>query len=136
MIRAVTNWLRVRLALAEAATSPTPERALKEAERRTRLLERERQPYIEVWTHLGRASVRAQRGDRAAALLDLRQAIALSDAQGRRLYSEVARRREGELVGGPRGEALVVEADEWMRRAGIREPQRIADVVLPIAARG
>jgi hypothetical protein len=42
-----------------------------------------------------------------------------------------ARRRIGELAGGENGSALIHEADDTMTAESVRNPARMADVLLP-----
>jgi hypothetical protein len=47
------------------------------------------------------------------------------------LHAAAARRRRGELIGGADGEALVREADAWMRGQDVRDPGRMAALIAP-----
>lgn len=42
-----------------------------------------------------------------------------------------ARRRRGELAGGPEGRRLIEEADRWMLAQGVRNPVRMTAMVAP-----
>jgi hypothetical protein len=44
----------------------------------------------------------------------------------------VTRRRLGELVGGPEGAREIAEADAWMASQGVRAPERLARLFLPM----
>ena len=78
------------------------------AERMARKLEREKMPYAQVWAHLLRA--------------DWQAAASLGDAEDMLLCSAAARRR----VGDPAGEA-------WMTGQGIKNPERMTDLIAPVA---
>jgi hypothetical protein len=116
MMRAAGAWLRGRLAVATGDG--------RAADAEIAALTRERAPYVDIWTDLLRAA-RAP-ADRAVALL--RCVAARSEAQDRRFYVAVARRREGQVAGDA---ALVAQADAWMLAEGIRDPARMCDVVAP-----
>jgi eukaryotic-like serine/threonine-protein kinase len=47
------------------------------------------------------------------------------------LYAAVAKRRRGELMGGDEGQALVQQADDWMRGEQIKNPQGMATMLAP-----
>ncbi len=47
------------------------------------------------------------------------------------LYAATARRRLGKLVGGDEGEALITEADIWLRGQLVKIPERMEDVLMP-----
>jgi hypothetical protein len=47
------------------------------------------------------------------------------------LHAAASRRRLGELLGAAPGQALVTEADQWMREQTIRDPARMTSVYAP-----
>jgi hypothetical protein len=47
------------------------------------------------------------------------------------LFAAAARRRLGEISGGPRGSALVSEADAWMNAHGVANPERMTLMLAP-----
>jgi hypothetical protein len=136
MIRSAATWMNARLLLAEAEAGQGRDRALAEAGRLALSLERERTPYITVWAELIRAAVCAQRGEVDRSVEHLRVCASLSEQQERRFYVEVARRREGELVGGEVGRAQLAAASAWMAAEGIRDAGRMVEVIAPGFARG
>jgi hypothetical protein len=48
-----------------------------------------------------------------------------------KLHAMAMRRRRGELLGGDEGRALIAAADEWMTSQGIRNPVRMAAMIVP-----
>jgi hypothetical protein len=57
------------------------------------------------------------------------------DALAMPLAAAAARRREGELRGGPAGAAQVEASDRALRDRGVAEPARLADVLVPVVVR-
>jgi hypothetical protein len=47
------------------------------------------------------------------------------------LFAESARRRRGQLAGGPAGDDLVSQSEAWMAGQGIRNPARMAAMCTP-----
>jgi hypothetical protein len=47
------------------------------------------------------------------------------------LYAAVARRRQGLCLGGEKGAALIVEADRFMRKQDIANPEKMTDALAP-----
>ncbi len=131
LIRCLANWLwgRVNLALAEADVDR--ERSLRSAKQAARKLLREQIGYATVWGTLVHAGVAAQEGSDAAAHDHLREAMAVATTHDMALCVAVAKRRDGELMGGHEGDALMAEADAWMTGEAIAHPERWVDVTAP-----
>jgi hypothetical protein len=110
IVRADARWLHGRLAL--AAGQPAI------ADQMARRLEREKVPYALVWAHLLRAAVASQSGSDPSE--HLRAAISLGDAEEVLLCAAAARRRLGDPAG-----------DAWMTAEGIKNPDRMTDVIAP-----
>ena len=70
-------------------------------------------------------------GQPDAARVRMGEAAALFQAQEMGLHAAVARRRQGVLLGGDEGRALVAEADAWMAGQQVRNPARLAAVLAP-----
>jgi hypothetical protein len=70
------------------------------------------------------------RGDTAAtdALLAAEQALSAADMH---LYAAAARYRRGQLLGGDAGNSLAAGAHDELAGLGARNPERIADMVVP-----
>jgi hypothetical protein len=47
------------------------------------------------------------------------------------LHATLARRRVGELAGGPEGARAIAEADAWLAAQGVRAPERMARLFMP-----
>ena len=72
-----------------------------------------------------------QRGDSSAAAGLLSQAIEAFDLADIDLYEAVARRRLGELIGGDRGLRDIAEADAWMRKRQVLNPEAMTRLMAP-----
>ena len=70
-------------------------------------------------------------GRRAEAHERLERAHADLSAAGMNLYAVLARRRVGELIGGPDGARAVAETDAWLAAQDVRAPARLARVYMP-----
>jgi len=80
---------------------------------------------------LVRAGAAAGAGDLDDAARLLGEATGALDGAGMALYATLARWRRGQLLGGGDGYALVTAANEWLAAQRIREPRRLAAVLLP-----
>jgi hypothetical protein len=125
--------LRARIAIARAADGDPRERDawLRTAERDARAIEREGLHWADPLADLLRAGIASVRGDRQAAAERLRRAEAALESADMALYAAVARRRRGEMLGDAEGRALVDAADIAMRNQKIRDPARIAAMLVP-----
>jgi eukaryotic-like serine/threonine-protein kinase len=72
-----------------------------------------------------------QRGDHSKAVGLLSQAIESFDLADIDLYEAVARRRLGELLGNERGRRHIDEADAWMRKKQIKNPEAMTRMMAP-----
>jgi hypothetical protein len=77
------------------------------------------------------ASIARQRGDVVRAIAHTTEAERLLDESGMSIYTQAARRRRGELIGGDEGRALVDGADAWMREQTVLRPARITAMLMP-----
>jgi hypothetical protein len=107
---------------------------LREAQRDARRIERERMPWGDALAHLVRAGIARFRGDRTAALQHLSAGEAGLEVARMSLYAAAARRRRGELAGGAEGRALMEAADAWMTGQLVRNPIRMAAMLVPRAS--
>jgi tetratricopeptide (TPR) repeat protein len=103
---------------------------IKQAEKDTRELSHAA-PWAQAVAKLLEAGIAAVRGQTARAISLIDQAIPAFEAVDMYLYATVARRRRGELEGGPSGEALVAAADAWMAEQKIRAPRRMCALLAP-----
>jgi eukaryotic-like serine/threonine-protein kinase len=129
--RAISDWLRGRLALCQAVALNSPEALLVEAEEMSSRLYREEANYASIWGMLLQAAALTHRQKKQEALLLLHRAVRYSSAQDFPLCAAVARRRQGELLGGEEGERLIALADMWMRSQEIANPARMSEVFAP-----
>jgi hypothetical protein len=103
---------------------------LRAAERDARALERERLPWADALARLVRAGVARQRGGKDAAAL-LRDGAQRCEATAMRLYAAAARRYLGHELGGAEGQALAADAEAWMAGQQVRNPGRMAALLVP-----
>jgi hypothetical protein len=61
----------------------------------------------------------------------LGSAAAALDAADMKLFAAAARRRQGELLAGEQGRALVTTADAFMTAQKIQDPRRMAELFVP-----
>jgi serine/threonine protein kinase len=130
-IRAYMRHLRARSALAAAASCPHPRRLLRAAESDARSIEREKAAWPKPLARLIQAALVARGGGAAKAASLLGAGATEFDAVHMYLYAAAARRRQGEILGGAAGHALVAAADDWMSNQGIRNPSRMAALHAP-----
>jgi hypothetical protein len=128
-IRVEAQHLRARCALAEAKATGDA-RLLEIATKAARKIEREKMPWALAIAQLVDASVAAVRGDGGAsnALLAAEHALVAADMH---LYAAATQFRRGQLTGGDSGTALAAKAREELVALGARNPERIADMVVP-----
>jgi serine/threonine protein kinase/tetratricopeptide (TPR) repeat protein len=135
LILVESHFLRGRVALAHAATlgaaSPERGRLTREAEEDAQTIEAEHMAYATPLGWLLRAGAHALRGEDAAAARLYGSAARAFVTNEMALFSAVARRRHGELVGGEAGIAEIAEADAWMATQEIARPDRITAVLAP-----
>jgi hypothetical protein len=128
-------YLRARVALAAAvqAGRESGRRGLllRAAARDARNLSRQDAPWAKAIAHLLEASLATMNGRPAVAGRLLRSAHTGLQEADMPLHAAVARRRAGELAGGSSGEAVMVEANMWMRAQGIRDPDRMSAALAP-----
>lgn len=134
-IRTSMLFLRARAAIAAAVAlkGPRPSEAralLALADRDARRLAREGMPCPEAYAWMIRGALAALRGDPERGASQLAEAILRFDAVDMRLCSAAVRRRLGELIGGDAGRAAVVSSEDWMRGQEIRDPARMAGMIL------
>ncbi len=126
LVRVHYVWLRARMALASGAADG-PARATRAA----RKLAREGTTQARVFAQLLRAGVHARQRRPEAALTDLRRVIEMSEGPDLLLYANIARRREGELLGGRAGETAIAQADVFFEQEGATNPARLVAMFAP-----
>jgi hypothetical protein len=127
-VRIFMLHLRARCALAAAAQSADPQPLLRLAEKDARRLEREKPPWCRSMPMLIRAALAWRAGDKACATSLLADAAADADAADMKLFAAAARRTQGLLTGNEAGDALVSQADDFMRGEKIQNPIRMAEL--------
>jgi hypothetical protein len=129
--------LQARTALAAATAEPAGgffgrrARLLRSAARDARRIGRRRIPRLNPLAKLLRASIANLRGEEEDAVSLLRAAEQELLAADMELYAAAARRQRGKLVGGEEGQTLMASADAWMAGQDIRNPARIAAMLVP-----
>jgi eukaryotic-like serine/threonine-protein kinase len=129
--RAISDWLRGRLALCQALALGSPEHLIVEAEEMSARLFREDSNYASIWGMLLQAAALTHRNKKQEALALLQDTMRYATAQDFPLCAAVSRRRQGELLGGPAGERLIELADMWMRSQEIANPARMSEIFAP-----
>ena len=100
------------------------------ARRAARRLERERMPCPTAYARLIRGALAAIGGDSARAVSLLTEAVACFEGVDMRLCAAATRRRLGELQGGTSGQAEIDRADRWMADQNIKNPDRMAAMII------
>jgi hypothetical protein len=134
MLRIELLELRGRSALAAAVVArPACHRwwLLASAAHDARRLEREDEPWARAHAQLLRAGIATLRGDHDRATAGLRAAADQFAGLEMHLHAAAARRRLGEILGGPKGCGLISLADDWMRERTIRDPAHMTSVYVP-----
>jgi tetratricopeptide (TPR) repeat protein len=134
-IRVEHAWIcgRVAVAMAESVSERERPAILRHASASLRFLRNgEHQTGVAMGATI-EAGVRwlAPGADRRAALATLERAVATAEAAGSPLLAEAARRWLGEITGGHRGEELIARANAWMAEQGVRNPTRLAAMIVP-----
>jgi len=126
LVRVDTASLLARLALATAA-STKEEAPIAIAENHANRLRRLDRPDARVHAALVRAGIASLRGDMQQAALQLEKAERESSCHGMVLHEAAALYRRAQL----RDERLLTEANERMRRCGVKRPERWVDLYAP-----
>jgi hypothetical protein len=119
-----------RAALAAAVRAKDPRPMLLAAEGRARQLHNEQSAWTKAKAILIRACCAAIKKEPTAVTL-FGDAVVALEGVDMSLAAAAARRRQGELLGGDEGRALIHQADEWMTREEIRDPARMTAALAP-----
>jgi hypothetical protein len=131
-VRAGTDYLRARCAVASVDAAPTMRAALlDEAAALGRRLEREAMTWTAPLASLVAASVANARGEHAAAAAHLRCAVDQAIAADMALFAVAADFALGRLMGGDEGRRLEAEARAWMAAQSIQDPERMVSLLAP-----
>jgi eukaryotic-like serine/threonine-protein kinase len=134
-IRTSMNFLRARAALAAAVAlhrshSDGVRSLMAVARRAARRLERERMPCPTAYARLIRGALAAIGGDSARAVSLLTEAVACFEGVDMRLCAAATRHRLGELEGSALGQAEIDRAARWMADEKIKNPDRMAAMIV------
>jgi serine/threonine protein kinase len=126
--------LRARIALAAAVHARSEADAAhfrRAAGADTRRLSRERTAWALAFAQLIRAGLASIQGglDDAAHLLNSAEDSFVKEDMA--LYAAAARRCRGDIIGGDEGRALVRSADDFMESQKVKNPSRIAAMLVP-----
>jgi hypothetical protein len=127
--RTEAHFLRARSALVAWGQSfgEEKQRLLKIAEKDAKKLQRESGPWAPALALLIRALiVHVRGGDARPQLLEAEELLQKADMQ---MHARVVRRQRGILSGDP---LLVEDADAWLRAQEIKDPARLAAMLVPL----
>src|SRR5262249_43949375 len=125
-------FLRARTALAAAIARPGDRaRLLGGAAADARRLAAAGMAWSTGLAALVRAGIAAAEGHVELACARYGEAALQLDAAEMSLYAACARRRQGQVVGASQGEALIAQAETWMRAQGIQDPARMSALMAP-----
>ena len=131
-VRVMAWEQRCRCAIASASgRTAARSELLAAAEGDANRLAREGTPWAEASSTMLRGSIDAARGKREDARKKFQEAAARFATIDMPLHAAASRRRLGELIGDAEGEALVRDADAWFTERGVRNPARMAAIVVP-----
>ncbi|MEP6707122.1 MAG: serine/threonine-protein kinase PknK, partial [Pyrinomonadaceae bacterium] len=123
--------LQARAALAAAASRKHPEPLLKTASRFATRIEKEKMLWSSPFVSLIRAGVANIRGDADKSVALLSTAVEGFEIADMGLYAAAARRRLGQSLAGDRGRELMAEADAWMQKQTIKNPEGLTRMLAP-----
>ena len=123
--------LQARAALAVAVDARQPEPFLKTANRLATRIEKERMSWSAPFVSLIQAGIANLRGDADKSVALLSAAVEGLEIAEMGLYAAAARHRLGQTLGGDRGQALIAEADAWMLKQTIKNPERLTRMLVP-----
>jgi len=129
-VRVPLHELRGRVALAMFAADGGPA-FLKVAGQSRTALKRERVLWADAYAAQLEGSILAWRGDRTAALAQMASADLLLQRSEMQGFLAAARRRHGELLGGPDGHKLIETADAWFATQRVKNPAALTNCFAP-----
>lgn len=129
--RCDTAWMLGRLALSE----PRPSSAQRRIARRSiATLVAGRTRYATILASMLRATLAIHEGDTDCSVREFRKAIAMGEEIAIQFLTAAARRRLGALLGGSEGRELIAVAERWMHSAGIKDFERMTNLVSPCSS--
>jgi hypothetical protein len=123
--------LKARAALAVAATASNPKPFLKTASRLADRIEKENMLWSAAFVSLIRAGVANIQGDVKECSNLCAKAVAELERVDMGLYRAAAQRRWGQSLGGKQGQSLIAEADVWMQKQTIKNPESLTRMLVP-----
>ncbi|MBI4750745.1 MAG: protein kinase [Acidobacteria bacterium] len=122
---------QARVALAMAQNQRKASSFLKLAETNARQIQNEKMLFAEGWAELIFAGIEATRGRTVETLKYLHSAENKLAEADMKLYAAAACRRRGELLANDEGKALIQQSEAWMIEQEIKNPARMADMLVP-----
>lgn len=133
-VRVEAYFLRARCALATALRTTYALDLVARAEADARRIRAEKLPWADPLAHLVEAVAAMARGEVSRAVALFGQAEDGFVAAGMVFHANVARRRLGRLMGGSTGAKMVEDTSAWMDSQGVRNPDRLAEILAPGSA--
>jgi len=129
-VRVEAMQLRARTVLATSAEGRDPAK-LRLAEKMAWKMEKVNMSWSKPFATLVLATVARQRGQVAQATALLKEAAQVFEEADMHLYAAATRRRLGENLGGEQGQQLIAEADAWMMKQTIKNPEAMTRMLAP-----
>ena len=130
-LRLRAPFLRARAALGSAYLMPHQRGPLLSlAQQCAARIERERSEVAHACSAMISAAVLELRGERAAAVATFGEAALGAEGSGMTHYGAVLRRRQGTVLGGEEGRAMIVRAERQLREQGAVDPGRVCALLL------
>jgi GNAT superfamily N-acetyltransferase len=127
-----TDYLMLNSVFLTADREGPSDEILRDAHRAVKRLSKETQPQGAGHADAGRAGLALLKGNTAEAAAMLERADRTFSNLGMEAYSMSARLHRGRVIGGDRGQALVAEAEAWLREHGAASPHEYAQLVLNV----
>jgi eukaryotic-like serine/threonine-protein kinase len=118
-------------ALGLASVSPDRKRLLEVAEKQAKKIEKENVPFGYPYVPYIKGCISHLQGDEDRAKKSLSEAIEAFKKGQFKLDAAATSRQLGRLLGGDKGRALIVQADNVMKKEGIVRPERVAAMLAP-----
>jgi hypothetical protein len=132
VLRIEAMHLKARAALAPATSDKRVlGQRIQVAETMARRIYQEEMRWADPLVSLIKAGVANLRNEQGAARSYLSDAVDGFDLANMHLYAAAARRRLGQLIEGKKGEDLKVEAESWMQKQGVHDPERMTRMLAP-----
>ena len=130
VLRIEATYLRARALLATALSNRDRDK-LSLAENLAHKIENENMAWAKPFAGVVRSAVAHQRSQHTEATTLLAAAVEGFERMDMRLYAAGSRRRLGELLADDRGRQLLADADAWMTTQRIKNPERMARMLVP-----